>query len=273
MPESQVFRCPFEVQGTKDDTIVTVTLFGNRALRLLLMRAALEQLHNDRTRTAVRFVLPDSVIAGCGSHTLLQKRIVPYQVEYLAASMDIGLAPFLPHHSRWAWVRARCSPRTRFRRLGAWALMHALQHVRGRTLSDFCNALDTLFKGKTKRGARYPEFIFGTLRRRQKEFYLIRLELAAFAIYQDQEKLDDPEHNDALFSIVKSPLYPPAFGRYSTRVEIVVTRDVDVVRLPMDSKRRIRTAANAVHMAHGIRIRDPETDQQGVGFWNLDDEK
>lgn len=273
--EPTIFRCPYEVQGIKDGTIIVVTLFGNRAMRLRLMRDALSILHADRSRSSVRFILPTSVMAKCDSFTLLQKRLLPYQIEYLTASLDCGLEGHLPHHSFLNPLCGSLRWRRRYHRMGARELVRELLWF-GKPWHDlrgFCRGIFAWAKANAKEGVRYPEMILGTLVRDKRKYYTFQMDLSAFAIYQDQNRLHEPAHNDALFSIVKSPLYPEAFGRYSSRVEIVVTRDVDVAMLPLSVKLRLRRQSNAIHAAYGIRIDDLDSHQVGLGYWNLDDEK
>jgi len=68
MAEAKAFRCPFEVKGQEDGTIVEVNLSEDKGERLAAMCAAIARLYEDRTRSAIRFVLPASVLAQCSSN-------------------------------------------------------------------------------------------------------------------------------------------------------------------------------------------------------------
>ncbi len=273
--DTPFFRCPYETQGIKDNTILVVTLFGNRAMRLRLMHDAIVSLRTDRKLSSVRFILPESVVGKCSSYTLLQRRLVPYQIEYLAASLDTGLERHLPHHSWWRRAWGRMQRSRRYHRMAAKELVRELLWYRPRwnDLQGFCGSIFAWAKSNTKQGVRYPEMIEGNLVRKGHRYYTFRMDLSAFTLYYDQNRVRDPTHNDALFCIIKSPLYPKSFGRYSSRVEIVVTREVDVAMLSYERKLHLRRQSNAVHACHGIRINDLETYQVGLGYWNLDDEK
>jgi hypothetical protein len=89
----------------------------------------------------------------------------------------------------------------------------------------------------------------------------------------DQEHPDNPYVNRGVFTIVKTPFYPETFARYSTRVEIIVTRHADVNILPVDYQFRLRRQANLSYRAHGVQIHDRDLDtlQQPTGLWIHDE--
>ena len=270
MDSTAVFRCPFEMQGTKDGTILDILLSGTRLERLTAMRCALEQLRTERQWSSLRFILPDSIVAGCDSLELLRERILPYQAEFLAADIDCRLYPHLPYHSAWQRFIAHLKPSHRHARYATRALEVALYtggYGTPGSLSELCTAIQRLFADQIALGDPDPICIFGSIRKAGEKFWLFRMERGAFAIYQDQNRLHDPLVNDAHFSIVKAPLYPRGFGRFSEHVEIAVTRDIDVALLPEMMKFRIRREANEVHRAHGVRIQDPTFTQQPTGLW------
>jgi hypothetical protein len=269
MPEEREFRCPFEVQGIERGAILDVALNEDRALRLASMRTALVRLKHDRTIHSVRFVLPESILVGCDSLEALRERILPFQAEFLAADIDCLLYPHLPYHSVWQRFKAHFRPSRRHYRYAARALEVALytgEYGMPTSLNELADMIEALFLDQIENGDPDPMFIFGSLRKNGGKFWLFKMERGAFAIYHDQDALLDPAVNDAHFSIVKAPLYPRAFGRYSERCEIVVTRDVDVAALPFTSKMRIRREANEVHRAHGVRLADMFS-QQPTGLW------
>lgn len=269
MTESKIFRCPYEVQGIQDGSILDIHLSGNRRERLAAMRSTLELLRARIRWNSLRFILPRSIMAGCDSLEILRQRILPYQAEYLAADIDCLLYPHLPYHSMWQRFIAHFKPSRRHARYATRALEVALYtggYGTPGSLAELCTAIQRLFADQIARGDPDPICIFGSLRKDDEKYWLFRMERGAFAIYQDQSRLGDPSVNDAHFSIIKAPLYPQAFGRYSEHVEIVVTRDVDVFVLPDTTKMRIRRDANTVHAAHGVRV-DDMFSQQPTGIW------
>lgn len=56
----------------------------------------------------------------------------------------------------------------------------------------------------------------------------------------------------SMMSVVLAPLYPAGTGRYSERVEIVLTRQSDAAVLPQTVRNRIRDQANASYRSHGL---------------------
>lgn len=269
MDKEKVFRCPFEVQGVEAGAILDVALTDERSERLPVMRDALTRLRQDQTIHSVRFILPNSVLEGCDSFHVLRERILEYQAEYLAADIESRLYPHLPYHSAWERFKAHFRRSRRYPRYATRALEVALYtggYGLPESLEDLADMIEEMFLDAIAAGDPDPVFVFGSIRKEGQKYWLFKMERGAFGIYADQDKLLDPALNDANFSIIKAPLYPVQFGRYSERCEIVATRDVDVARLADTVKMRIRRDANLVHAAHGVRIRDMFS-QQPTGLW------
>lgn len=269
MGTETIFRCPFEEQGIKTKTILNVTLPLDPEERLSRMCAAVQSFRSEHSWIAVRLTLPETVMADCDSHVVLKGRIVPYQVECLAAMMDSGLYPFLQHHPRHERWLAWFDKTLRFRKLAAIDLRNALSGFGPRSLNsrrDFVDALSAMFEDRAK-VCRHPSFALGSEYIRNAKLYTIQFDLSAFGIIVDPLRVEDTEVNDTLFTVVKSPLYPQAFGRYSERVEIVITRDVDVARLPNEVRQKLRRQANEVHKAHGVHVCDLDFDYAPTGYW------
>lgn len=268
MPEEKAFRCPFEVQGIEDGSILDIELSEDRSARVPMMRTAVSRLRKDTGVHSVRFILPDSVLEGCGSFAELSERIIPYQADFLAADIDSRLYPHMPYHPAWERFKAHFRRSSRYKRYAARALEVALDtggYGLPERIEDLAAMLEDLILDAVDDDPD-PIFIFGHIRVAGKKFWLFKMDRGAFGIYADQRKLLDPAVNDANFSIIKAPLYPKEFGRYSEHCEIVVTRDIDVARLPETVKMRIRRDANLVHQAHGVRINDLFV-QQPTGLW------
>jgi hypothetical protein len=81
--------------------------------------------------------------------------------------------------------------------------------------------------------------------------------------YKDKVLQRDPSFNKNLFSFITCPLYPKAFGRYSSKVKLVLTRQADIYRVPSGERLRIRMDNNLVLWESGIKIIDMENDVQG----------
>ncbi len=269
MTATKAFRCPFEVQGIEDGSILDVRLSDTRSERLTAMRRALHLLRERFRWNSIRFILPESILGNCDSFQILRERVLQYQAEFLAADMDCGLYPHLPYHPVWERFKAHFRRDQRHARYASRALEVALYtggYGLPASLEDLADMIEAMFLDAIAAGDPEPIFVFGSLRKNGQKYWLFKMDRSAFGIYQDQDKLMDPAVNDANFSIIKAPLYPVEFGRYSKDCELVVTRDVDVARLPETVKMRIRRDANEVHAAHGVRIRDMFS-QQPSGLW------
>ena len=269
MPDGTKFRCPFEEQGMEAGIIPEILLGEDRHDRIHSMRDAIARLRRDTSIHSVRFVLPDSVLVGCATLEELRDRILPYQADFLAADIDNRLYPHLSYHPAWQRFKAQFNRSRRYKRYAARALEVALEtggYGVPKHVEDLADKIETLMLDMADAGDPDPICIFGHLKKDGKKYWLFKMERGAFGTYTERCSVLDPEVNDANFSIIKAPLYPEAFGRYSARCELVVTRDIDVLRLSDTVKMRIRSDANHVHMAHGVRINDPSL-QQPTGLW------
>ena len=268
--DSPIFRCPFEVQGDAERSVIEVALGDDRGERLSALTRALAHFYRDTTRTAIRFVLPQSLRAACSSNEQLKPVILPYQAEFIAADVHARLAPFLPYQGRWRErVRHMLRGAKREERMAARALSRALRKLglKPRSVVELAGVFQELFEIQIAMRGGNPVLTFGNLHTDGRDYWLFRADPSAFATYKPQHRLADPAVNNALFTIVKTPFYPPSFGRWSTEIELIVTRDVDVQMLPPDTKRHIRRRANEVHRAHGVRIEDVDETQQPTGLW------
>jgi len=248
----QMFRCPFEVKGIEEETIIVHELPEAQEQRFELLRRVLERFHRNHRWSAVRLVLPHSVWGACRSNQDLKPVILPYQAEVIAALLDDQLFPLLPHHDEARHTLEGLGLRLPFSDRESKLLRKFFGDRTFRTVKDLSTYLAELFKD----GKAYE------LRGRKSDGPFGPYVLLSLGTVQIGE---DPLKN--IFTIVKSPFYPYALGRYSERVEIVLTRHHDIDRLSESTKLRIRVQANQVCAAHGIPILDESIDQQTAGLW------
>ena len=250
MSNSKEFRCPFEVQGVEDKTIIEVALADEQAERFVQMRTAFERLHTDATRIAIRLTLPASIVVGCTSNEELRPRLLPYQSEVIAADLDDQLFPLLPHQEAARAVLEVLGLRLPFDESVAKLLRRGWGEHPPLSISDL--AVWVLHRAEMTEG----------------NFIAFRDGLGELALVFSESGLSvRGEAAKSSFGIVKTPFYPKAFGRYSERVEIAINRHVDVRRLPVEVQRRIRRQANEVYAAHGVRIENLDETQQPTGLW------
>lgn len=257
MSDKKSFRCPFEVQGIRERAIMEVVLSENQEERFAVLCGVLEEFHLKTKWMAIRLVLPESLLTH-KTFDALRRALIPYQAEVIAADLDDALYPYLPHQAsdRQLWKKSNMKlrlfdeePALRLRKefgarepstLGELAVWIGRMHLKrkGRPL--------ILYKRKL-----WPR---GQMR--------MELGLAALRIYGESGEI-----LKANFNIVLCPLYPKETGRHSERVEIVLTRHSDIVRLDAGVRQRIRRQANESYVTHGIIVENVEKTQQPPGLW------
>ncbi len=249
MPEAKTFRCPFEVQGVKDGAIIEVILGEVQEERFEMLKNALEEFHTHSTKIAIRLVLPKSV-QGCTTFEELRDVLMLYQAEIIAADLDDVLFPYLPHQKQ----------------------ARDLLEDHGLGLSVFDEAPALLLRERF--GANVPETI-GALAewilnecRKHHVVVLDSAEGAASVQFLISMLLVHGKSGELLksmMSVVLCPLYPKGTGRFSERVEIVLTRQTDAAALPQAVRDRIRDQANASYLSQGLPAGFREV--QPPGLW------
>ena len=245
---AKVFRCPFELKGEKEGTIITVQLSEMQSERFATLRSAFERLHRDRTRMAIRLVLPVSLQRSCANLVELRERLLPYQAEVIAADFDDQLFPYLPHQANERKLLESFLGRLPFDKTTALRLCDEFGEHPPRSLVDFAGWLLAHFRDEK-----------GVVTLGDASGALMAFDSTGVSIGGESQK--------STFSIVKAPFYPKNFGRYSERIEMVINRQVDVANLPQEVARRIRRQANEVYASHGVRIPDLDATQQPSGVW------
>ena len=266
------FRCPFEMMGRQNGSIIEVELGEYGAERLSTIRNAYERLHAHPASPAICFTMPASLRAACSSNQELRDAILPYQAELLAADLELNLEPFLfkdrAEISREELrVAARREPK---KAITAEAFLRLIRDISGEVPGTVLELSAWLLQALMLLRSESPEnptLVVSSGALLEKEIVVLRIEEGAAGYWQYEEYVDDPTTNKTLFGIVKSPFYPEAFGRYSKNIEIVVNRDADVRALSEETRRQIRYRANVVHAVHGVSIADPYETQQPLGVW------
>lgn len=258
MGQEKVFRCPFEVQGNREGKILDVVLSESREERLEALRTAFERFHLSGALLAIRCIPPSSALEGCTSNADLRPKILPYQAEIIAADLDDQLWPFLPHHdaARKAFTEAGLLL-SRYNERAGRVFREYLRGRESKTLVDFAQLIERVLRANPHTVMKFSERT-GMFRKKD-----------IISFDESTLKIRGSEYNSK-FSIVKTPFYPEAFGRYSPRVEIALTRHMDVDRLLPESRVAIRRWANEVYAAHGIPIKNLDETQQPGGLWLLE---
>ncbi len=264
----QKFVCPFEAKGRREGTIIEVVLGEDKAARLTAMREAHIRLLTDLTRVAIEYTLPRSAWADCYSNLSLRPCIVPYQAEIVATDLDVRLYPFLAYHRFDRTQKKNEAAQRKHESAAAGSLNAALSKMKARVtdVGRLAEWISDQFAPLLLQGQGNPVL---ELRKRTRKGPVptLSIDLSVAAVDVDAATASDPHRNRNVFSIVKTPFYPQAFGRYSEQVQIIVTRDADVCALSGEDQMRIRLAANLVHVQHGVVITDLGATQAPTGLW------
>jgi len=277
MASLPAFRCPFEVKGEQDGTILDVCLGEDRAMRFAAIAAAFREFATSPKSPAIRFQLAPVLWQECKTIFALRRPLVPFQSEILATELELRLTPFLPYQIYSA--PKHCIDETQRADPARLWTAHALAGVMAttsegalpRSVDDVASWLEKVFVSGMARGQKNPNVLivgpYGSVDSDRRHHLLtISPSIAEFTA-DTLLNPADPTLNRNTFSIVKCPFYPKAFGRYSENVEIVVTRKADVAVLSDKTAVAIRTQANKVHKRHGVRIRSLANDKQETGLW------
>jgi hypothetical protein len=263
------FRCPFEVRGEKEGTIIEVELGEDKGKRVADMSEGFERFHNTPKSPGIKFILPEYAWRDCKSNLELKPIILPYQTEMLAAEMDYRLRPFLPYQMTKVDQEEAMGifQKTPYKLLAASELINIMNKfgVNPDGPTDTAAWLEKIMKEHMEKGVKNPMFkIFGTYDQQISAVEVMEISVGGIVLPSDRE---EGQNNQNCFSLVKTPFYPKEFGRYSTNVELVMSREIDFKSLPMDKRRKIRHDSNSVLQKHGIEIIDLENDRQGGGLW------
>ncbi len=263
------FRCPFQIKGEKEGTIVEIHLTEEPETREQLIAAAFKYFHETPNTLALRFHLPESLKANCSSNEELKVMILPYQAEILAGELEYRLDPFLPYQMR-KHTKEELKPVFK-KELYKFATAH--------TLSELLKKLEFPLNNTADIASWVLSCMFGGVLEGKRNTHLFiaddegnnLLTIAPGSIHfypENYEEYTGPgKANRNCFGVVMSPFYPEAFGRYSDDIQIVMSRMKDFTALPSEQRRKIREKSNQIYRDHGVRIDDIEEDKQPEGVW------
>lgn len=274
---SNAFRCPFEIKGERDGTIIEVSLGADRDARIAAMADAFNKFEASPESPAIRFRLDRQLWQDCTTIRGLKPLLVPFQSEILAAELELRLSPFLPHQIGicTSLEQARANTEDPMRLWIASGLVHTIVnrgHKMPQGIGDLATWLEAEFVKASASGQKNPSLkvfaAYDNLDQSKPTYHVLTIALGHLSFEMDRAfNLPDPKFNRNTFSIVKCPFYPKEFGRYSEGVEIVVTRKADVVALSDAAVQAIRKSSNEVYRRHGVKIQDLGADQQQTGLW------
>ncbi len=268
MPHEKQFKCPFEEQGDRESRMVDAQIVGHKLARLDSIRGALTKFQSDQRLLGVRLSLPVDVLAGKNFESL-KVALIPFQAEVVAMEIELRLGADLIYFPERMNGEAFSTLITKdpSRVLTALAFHRMLRELRvppPRSAAELSILLQTIFQKMHANGLRHPKLLLLADTVRGKKFVAAYITPAGFTSELDR---GSKETDKNLFSIVRCPLYPKTFGRFSNGLQIVLSREADFTSLPTDVRRKIRSDSNTELARHGIKIKDQAEDKQPDGLW------
>lgn len=263
------FRCPFQIKGEKNGTIIEIVFNEDAETRLKLISLAFKKFHEDISIISIRFTLPSSLLERCSTLLQLKAEIVPYQAEILAAEIDYRLDPFMPYQIT-QYSKEVLQPifeKTQYK----FATANLVSKVIGghgfslKNMSDVAMWLQVMMLHAMMHGVKNPHFYFDD----DKALRYLTIAPGSIIFHpEDYEEITGPgKNNRNCFGVVLNPFYPKEFGRYSETIQIVISRMSDFTSLPVEQRRKIRYKCNLVYQQHGVKIDNLEEDKQPEGVW------
>ncbi len=266
---SNAFRCPFQIKGEKEGTIIEVTLDENRESRFKLISAAYKTFHENTNLISIRFSMPASLLESCDSLEGLKAYIVPYQAEILGVEIDYRLNPFLPyqlvHHTRESIQPLYEKTPYKFATANYLSKVVNGHGFELNKMEDITSWIEFTILQAMMEGAKSPGLMI------EDENHITFLTIAPGSITlhpEEHEEITGPGNNNKnCFGIVLNPFYPKEFARYSENIQIVLSRMKDFFSISLEQRQKIRYKANLVYKEHGVKIKNLLEDQQPAGVW------
>lgn len=268
MPHEKQFKCPFEIQGERERRLIDAKITGNKHARLDTIRRALKTFQDDPRLLGVRLTLPMDILAGKNFQTL-KTALIPFQAEIAALEMELRIGAELMYFPELMNGDAfdtliKKDPARALTAVTFHQVVRELQIPHPRSTAELSVLLQVLFQKMLDRGLKNPKILLLADTVRGKKFVAAYITLGGFTSELDR---GSKETDKNLFSIVRCPLYPKSFGRYSDELQIVLSREADFTSLPTDARRKIRSDSNTELQRHGVKIAVLAGDKQPDGLW------
>ena len=265
------FRCPFEIIGRKEKRIITCELPPDPEQLFWTAQNAFQKFTHDTEKFGLIFKLPRQTFADCKTVKDMNKALPLYQSLLLAAELDVRLHPFLPHQfidgsSSFKQLIDSTKESYAYKvdivrlMLGAIKVHHFPYPKTYRDLAAWI--AHQLIQG-IKKGDKNPNPMLGT----QPDKPLLLISGGGTHFEYEEKFSSNAKLNQNSFWLVRSPLYPKSFGRYSHDFEIAVTRQADFAKIPPQDREMIRKLSNTVLDHHKVLIVDIAKDTQDGGLW------
>lgn len=258
------FRCPYEILGLKNKTILHVDWTNDRTQRLRDGKAALQNFYSNTNLVGIIINLPDDpCLQCCTTPEQLNAGVLKYCIEVMAIQTDVRFYPLLSYQQSTP-VSSPAFKRSSYDQVVAYQINRAIHRDTARKPQNLEELAD-YYGGLVER--LFPErysYERGSIKLgNETKVSPLGIEVSNDII----RNLHDPHENKNLFLLVRGPLYPKSIGRYSKKFQITLTRHSDITKLDSNTARIIRSKNNAAIREAGFVIRDINEDQQNPGVW------
>lgn len=266
---TKISRCPFEIKGEADGSIIHLYFNEDKVTRLSLIRMAFQKFHSDKTNLSMKFHLPRSLMDGVLSLEELKTKILPYQIEILSCEIEYRLFPFLPYQISQISTGEleEMAKSMAYKFFTAYNFSKAIKSC-GIEVTGFEKVeewITIIMHQVIEQGARNPEITI--IDEYKQKLLTIRLDSIGFYPEDYIEYVGEGNDRRNCFGIVTCPLYPENFWRYSKDVIIVLSRMKDFTDLSSEQRRKIREKCNSIYLEAGVDIQDILEDKQPNGLW------
>lgn len=247
--------------------MVDVQIAGHKLVRLNSIRGALQKFQSDPKLLGVRLSLPKDILAGKNFEGL-KVALIPFQAELAAIEFEMHIGADLVYNLDAQKDKidelVKQRPIQTVTALTFQKMLHDYKIPPPKNAAELSIVIQTLLQSMVARGFKNPKFVFMGKKLNGQKFPLGYFSCGGYI----SELIRDSKESDTnLFSIVRCPLYPKTFGRYSEDLQIVLSREADFTSLPTEVRRKIRFDSNAELQRHGVKINELTEDKQPDGLW------
>ena len=265
------FRCPFEIIGRKEKRIMTCELPPDPQKIFWIAQNAFQKFYRDTEKLGLIFKLPREAFADCTDLKDMNKILPLYQSLLLTAELDVRLHPFLPHQfiagsESFKQLIDSTKETYDYKVDIVKLILGAIKHHKfpyPKTYRDLAGWIAHQLIQGIKNGDKNPNLMLGI----EPSKPLLLISGGGTHFEYEEQFSSNSKMNQNSFWLVRSPLYPKPFGRYSHDFEIVVTRQADFAKIPPEYRETIRKLSNTVLEHHKVFIKDNAKDTQDGGFW------
>jgi hypothetical protein len=213
------------------------------------------------------FTLPGSLQEECTSIMDVKVLALPYRVEMAVCQLSTRLFPLLSWQSKNPdEFRRTASGEADITRIQIAHKVNTALEGKAGSDKEFAGFLLGLFLARDSSGIEKLQETLGS-------DIQLSLHGCTFPIENKVEQKRDSTINRNCFIFFTLPFYPKVFGRYSSKIKIVVTRKADLISIPSHVFDEIRDWNTHVLSEHNVKMVLPEIYSPSEGIWDPEYEK